>query len=152
MSQRNSTGTQSDIKDKTMYAYFDHTAPQPAPILGWIEGNTPYSKTLDTRDLLPLSQEQWDGRFDTPYIDNGVLIPEPIKTQEQLLLIANAQLKASAQIALNATDLVAFRCFKAGVPYPTAWQDYALALRNIVTGVDMASTSLPSKPAYPSGT
>jgi hypothetical protein len=80
----------------------------------------------------------------TPYT-----IPEP--TNEQLLAEASMKFKLSAQILLDATDLVAFRCFKAGVAYPAEWQSYTLALRNIVNGTNK-STSLPSKPAYPAGT
>jgi hypothetical protein len=76
----------------------------------------------------------------------------PEKTPEQLASIANGQLKVTAQITLEETDLVAFRCFKAGVAYPQEWQAYTLALRAIVNGTDTASTSLPSKPAYPAGT
>lgn len=61
-------------------------------------------------------------------------------------------LKISAQVALDATDLVAFRCFKANVAYPAKWQQYTSALRSISNGTDTRSTSLPVKPAYPEGT
>ncbi len=61
-------------------------------------------------------------------------------------------LQAEAQAALDKTDLVAFRCFKAGVAYPPAWQIYTQALRAIANGTDTASTSLPIQPAYPAGT
>jgi hypothetical protein len=135
-----------------MYAYFDSTASQPTPVLGWIEGDTPFFQTLSPDDVIELTQEQWNSREATPFVMDGKLVPEPVKTADQLLALANAQLKSSAKGELDATDLVAFRCFKAGVTYPAEWQAYTLALRNIVNGVDTQSTSLPSKPAYPSGT
>ncbi len=62
------------------------------------------------------------------------------------------QLQGQAQAALDKTDLVALRCFKAGVAFSPAWQSYTAALRAIASGADTASTSLPSQPAYPSGT
>jgi hypothetical protein len=74
------------------------------------------------------------------------------KTPEQLLSEANLALKWAAQVALDATDLVAFRCFKAGVAYPAEWQQYTTDLRSISNGTDTTSTSLPVKPAYPAGT
>lgn len=62
------------------------------------------------------------------------------------------QLQAQAQAALDKTDLVALRCFKAGVAFSPAWQSYTAALRAIASGADTASTGLPSQPACPSGT
>jgi len=73
--------------------------------------------------------------------------PEP-PTPAQL----HRQLQAQAQAALDKTDLVAFRCFKAGIAYPPEWQAHTLALRAIVSGADIGSTSLPPQPAYPAGT
>ncbi len=73
--------------------------------------------------------------------------PEP-PTAVQL----HQQLQAAAQAALDKTDLVAFRCFKAGIVYPPVWQAYTQALRAIVNGTDISSASLPTQPAYPAGT
>lgn len=61
-------------------------------------------------------------------------------------------LPSIAQIALTKSDLVAMRCFKAGVAYPSAWQNYTDALRAIINGTDTTSTVLPSIPSYPAGT
>ena len=66
--------------------------------------------------------------------------------------MAQAQLKVSAQAALDASDLVAMRGFKAGVPFPASWQTYVAALRAIVNGTDTTSTALPTQPAYVPGT
>ncbi len=65
---------------------------------------------------------------------------------------AYQQLQAQAQRALDNTDIVAGRCFKAGVAFPAAWQTYTQALRAIVSGTDTTSTNLPAQPPYPSGT
>jgi hypothetical protein len=76
----------------------------------------------------------------------------PALTAAQVASAAKLRLQSDARTVLDVTDLVAFRCFKAGVPYPAEWQSYTLALRSIVNGTDTTSTSLPSKPAYPAGT
>lgn len=65
---------------------------------------------------------------------------------------AHQQLQASAATALDATDMVCLRCYKAGVAFPAAWQTYTTELRAIVNGTDTTSTTLPSQPAYPAGT
>lgn len=62
------------------------------------------------------------------------------------------QLQSHALSALYKTDKVAFRCFKAGIPFPEDWQHYTHALRAIVNGSDTSSTSLPEQPDYPDGT
>ncbi|HET8686995.1 MAG TPA: hypothetical protein VFM18_10070 [Methanosarcina sp.] len=62
------------------------------------------------------------------------------------------QLQQQAMVALTITDKVAYRCFKAGVPFPANWQTYTIALRAIVNGTDTTSTSLPIQPSYPKGT
>ena len=53
-----------------------------------------------------------------------------------------------AQAALDATDSVALRCFKSGIPFPQEWKDYTASLRVIVrTG----EGDIPVRPTYPSG-
>lgn len=60
-----------------------------------------------------------------------------------------------ASRALPETDMVALRCFKAGVPFPTDWKDYVTALRAVASG---NGDTLPKPPmsgnniAYPQGT
>jgi len=61
-------------------------------------------------------------------------------------------LQAQAITALDVTDMVAARCFKASVAYPADWQSYTVALRNIANGTDKTSTQLPTQPVYPAGT
>lgn len=72
-------------------------------------------------------------------------IRNPQPTQEQI----HAELVASAKSALNNTDMVCLRCYKAGVPFPADWQTYTANLRAVVNGT---LTTLPTQPAYPAGT
>lgn len=62
---------------------------------------------------------------------------------------AIADLKSQAQTALNKTDLVALRCLKAGVSFPSEWQTYVTSLRSIASS---GTGSLPDQPPYPIGT
>ena len=59
----------------------------------------------------------------------------------------------AARAALDDSDVTVLRCFEAGVPLPAAWVDYRKQLRELVsvTAANVAST-LPTRPAYPSGT
>jgi hypothetical protein len=59
------------------------------------------------------------------------------------------ELKSQAQAALDASDLTASRCFKAGVVFPSEWQTYVTALRAIVS---TGTGTIPTQPAYPAGT
>lgn len=63
--------------------------------------------------------------------------------------INSSILIAKAQKRLDKSDIVALRCFKAGVLFPQEWQDYVTALRAIVNG---APGPLPDPPSYPKGT
>lgn len=72
--------------------------------------------------------------------------PAPVAANPRVLL------QRQARAALEVTDRVAHRCYKAGVPFPATWQTYTIALRNIANGTDTASAALPAPPAYPAGT
>ena len=54
-----------------------------------------------------------------------------------------------AKRALDASDMVALRCLKAGVSFPAEWQAYCATLRTIVGG---SSDDIPTAPDYPAGT
>lgn len=60
-----------------------------------------------------------------------------------------SDLKSQAQKALDKSDLVATRCFKAGVAFPSAWQTYVTSLRAIIS---TGTGTLPTQPSYPAGT
>lgn len=46
------------------------------------------------------------------------------------------------------SDMVALRCFKAGVPFPKEWNDYYLTLRKCDTSKPTGLTA----PPFPAGT
>jgi hypothetical protein len=61
--------------------------------------------------------------------------------------------QAQAQAELIASDRVAMRCMKAGVPYPGDWLFRDELLRAIVRADSGDSTaSIPNRPAFPPGT
>ena len=62
------------------------------------------------------------------------------------------QHQSQAQSLLNKSDFVAIRCLKAGIVFPTTWQTYVSALRAIIgASTGDATQSLPTQPAYPTG-
>ena len=66
--------------------------------------------------------------------------------------IARQPFIASAQAALDKSDITVLRCYSAAVPVPEEWQAYRTALRAITGLTDTTSVVLPTMPAYPSGT
>lgn len=63
-----------------------------------------------------------------------------------------ADYKAQAQTALEYTDLIALRCWKAEVPYPKDWQTYTAELRAIVRATTGdPEQPLPAMPLKPEG-
>ncbi len=85
-----------------MYALYDPTAPQPAPVTGWIEAGTATFAAQPASNLLQLTQAEWDNRESTPYVQNGVLVPAPIPTTAQLLSAAQSAQIATLQCAYSA--------------------------------------------------
>ena len=76
-----------------------------------------------------------EGNTPAPYTDAG--IPLAVQAQERL----------------DRTDITVLRCVSASVAVPADWQAYRVALRNIATGKDTTSTTLPPAPQeYPAGT
>ncbi|MBN1839777.1 MAG: hypothetical protein JW802_07015 [Campylobacterales bacterium] len=69
----------------------------------------------------------------------------PPKTDEEL----KAEFKAAVQTAIDKTDLVALRCWKAGIEFPTDWKEYTVALRALLSSAVVVD--LPTMPEYPSG-
>lgn len=56
-------------------------------------------------------------------------------------------LQRAASALLLSNDLVAIRCFKAGIDYPQEWRDYDISLRAILhTSSDDPLTVLPIQP------
>ena len=76
------------------YAYFDHTQDDPKPVIGWYDTDMlTYPALPDFRDLLDISQAQWDARaphFTNWAVSAGALVPYtppiPLPQQAQILL------------------------------------------------------------------
>jgi hypothetical protein len=84
----------------TQYAYFDSTASQPTPVLGWYDTEEfNYSSLPAAADLLELTPAQWESRASTPFVDKGTLVPPPPPTPAQLLAQAQAAQIATLQAA-----------------------------------------------------
>lgn len=66
------------------------------------------------------------------------------KTDQEKVL----ELKQKAMVALNESDMVALRCFKAGVEFGEDWKEYVYNLRAVYNGF---SGYMPEKPEYPKG-
>jgi hypothetical protein len=61
--------------------------------------------------------------------------------------------KVAAQAALDKSDMVAVRCVKAGVEFPSEWQAYVASLRAVMSASDGAENGvIPTMPSYPAGT
>lgn len=64
-----------------------------------------------------------------------------------------ARLKGLAQAELNASDMVALRCFKAAIAFPSDWGAYVEQLRNIVRAkANGPAPEIPQQPEFPPGT
>ncbi len=64
--------------------------------------------------------------------------------------VAAPNYAAKAVAALLESDVVASRCYKVGVAFPSAWLTYVQTLRAIAEGSQQGP--LPTKPNYPTGT
>lgn len=78
----------------SLYAYYNHLDVESSPVLGWYDTDTFTYPTLpDFRDLLEVTQVQWDGRLANPSgwaVVAGELVsytpPIPLSQQAQILL------------------------------------------------------------------
>jgi hypothetical protein len=91
-----------------------------------------------------------DAGYNPTRIDSEASLQAVLETQYPAGWPASA-LKLSAQSALSDSDVAIVRCAEHGVVVNSDWQTYRAALRAIVAGTSDA-TSLPTKPAYQSGT
>lgn len=89
------------------------------------------------------------------WLFNGTSFKAPVEEESDTSTPAEkAQqiLVMTAQAALEKSDKTVIRAYAAGVALPTEWQNYRMALRQIVNGSDKTSKTLPVAPAdYPKG-
>ena len=77
---------------------------------------------------------------------DGTNFSAPVTTQVVI------PLPVQAKAALDKSDITMLRCIENGVAVPASWSSYRKALRDISNGTDVVSLTLPSVPAFPSGT
>jgi hypothetical protein len=145
-----------------MYAEFDSTATQPTPVIGWHDGETPAMRAAPAANILALTQAEWDNRLNTPYVQNGALVPAPLLTAAQIAAQNWAAYQMSAKGALATTDSTVVRISEAislGATTATAadvvaFMQYRKSLRQILsqTQPPIVPAALPTKPPYPSNT
>ncbi len=84
-------------------------------------------------------------------ISNGAIVA--VDTTTIKAAAAWATYQATAQAALDASDITMSRCVENAVTVPAEWATYRKALREIVGAASGdATAALPTKPAYPAGT
>lgn len=130
---------------------FAHFDPVSLLVLGWLDTDQwDYPSLPDETVLLALSDEQWEAQQAPAWVHDGsVVLEEP---EHLVRARAWAIHQAQAIAALQASDVVALRCLKAGISFPSAWMDYVDALREIVRTPTGEPGPLPARPDYPPGT
>ena len=105
---------------------------------GWQFGGSVTANTQEAWDSV-----EWEDERPKPTWEQLCGVYTEYLSEQQKLVF-----KAEAQAALDRSDLVALRCFKANILFPAAWTAYCEALREIVrTG----EGPLPEQPEYPQG-
>lgn len=93
---------------RPFFGQFDSGAVQPTPIVAWFDTEVSDYALPDPSNLIELTQEQWDVRFDTPYVQDGMLIAPPLYSptlieQSYALLNAGVILTSTGTPAVNGT-------------------------------------------------
>jgi hypothetical protein len=94
-----------------LYAQFDHTAPSPAPVIGWYDTEAfSYPSLPASADLLSMTQQQWDARMDGHWAvaNGGTLVPYTppmpelsLRAQAEAALIAGVSIVSTSNPALD---------------------------------------------------
>ena len=95
-----------------MYAQLDLTKPFPQQVIGWHEGETLAQQAVNPDNLIALTQEQWDARLSTPYIDGTVIVPAPptplsiptLSMRQARLALLNMTLLDDVEAAITTTE------------------------------------------------
>lgn len=84
-------------------------------------------------------------------ISNGAIVA--VDTTAMDAAVAWSAYKVTAQAALDCSDVTIIRCMENSVAVPAEWLAYRKDLRSIISASSGdATVSLPTRPAYPSGT
>jgi len=94
------------------YASFDHTKPEPQQVNGWYDTDSlKYPSLPDFRDLLVLTQEQWDARgldVTSWAVQGGTLIPytPPMPLPQQAQILLGQKLAQGIQVTSDSLPLI----------------------------------------------
>lgn len=78
---------------------------------------------------------------------------QPAPTSAQIAAEAWGAYQQQSILALEKSDMVALRCVKAGVAFPSTWQTFVAQHRAIIAAATGDPTApQPVMPAYPAGT
>ena len=107
---------------------------------------------------IEITDAQWQACINTPgyTVANGALVapvpPTAAQIAAQRVASAWSAYQASAQVALDKSDVTILRCYEHAIPVTADWIAYRAALRVIVsTATGDATAGLPTMPAYPAG-
>lgn len=91
------------------FAYFDHTASQPAPVLGWYDTDAiEYADLPAEADMMDVGADAWADRFATPFVQSGALVAPPVPSDADLLAAAQTAQLARLSDACRAAILSGF--------------------------------------------
>lgn len=127
------------------YAHIDNNG----QLLGW------YDKDIHASIPTPnieVSDDTWQNAINNNHNkinQDGKTELFDFRTQEEIDALNLATFKTEVQTAIDKTDLVALRCWKAGVEFPTEWREYTVVLRTLLAS--SVVVKLPVMPDYPSG-
>ena len=77
---------------------------------------------------------------------------DPIAERAKLVISAKGELSSTDTTVLRIQEAISLGILTSTTPSVVAFMAYRKELRAIISGVDIASVSLPFKPAYPAGT
>lgn len=126
------------------FAQFDPAAPSPQPVIGWYDTDSVnYPNLPPAANLLQLTQAQWDGRFATPFVQNGKLVATPAPTAAQLLSSAQTDKLSALSTACASSIYAGFisNALGAAYSYPAKDKDQS----NLVASV--TASLVPGLPA-----
>ncbi len=118
-------------------------------ILGWYDDKI--HKTIPTPNV-QVTIDQWitaKNNNHNKINKDGTTELSDFRTQEEIDAKALATFKTEVQTAIDKTDSVALRCWKAGVEFPIEWRKYTVTLRTLLAS--KVVVELPVMPDYPVG-
>lgn len=123
------------------YAYYDHTAPQPTPVLGWLDvwGMGRVDGIPPASEMLPLTPEQWKNHpRQLRGVHNGAIIEH--RPPPRVTPLPEQAEQAMAWVRQEAAMTAAM-----DQVFSPAMREYVAALRAIIAGTSTPD-ALPDRP------